>query len=447
MEARKRPTVLFLVGWYFPDSVGGTEMYVQCLAHDLQEKGWNVLIAAPSRDENQSQYEHDGVPVFRYPITLKPDRMELRFEKKPVYFDVFENWLFNHKPDIIHMHSFTRGCGYFHAKLARQLGVPLIITIHAADFLCVGGTSMRWGEVPCDGKINAIRCTSCWIKKCGVIGACAWLLARVPMNVSSYTRRLNNKFGTTFSMYRLFLEREAHIQEIFEEADQIVAVSKWLYYAMHLNGVPHEKIILCRHGLPQEFMGERNMLDTKKTPDLLRVGFLGRFNRVKGLHVLINAVQGLPRTLKIKVMISGRANNVEEEMYYYRLKKRIAHDQRFVLCGEVTKENRKDFFRSIDCLAIPSVWFETGPLVALEAFAAGVPVIGSNLGGIAELIENGKNGILVPVGDVKAWRDSIHWMCENPETIQNMRMQIPPVRSSAMVADEMSNLYQRYLKR
>ncbi len=446
MAGEWKPTILLLVGWYFPDSVGGTEMYVRCLAADLLRKGWNVSIAAPSRDEREDSYIYEGIPVFRYPITTKPGRPELRLEKEPEYFEVFKRWISQHKPDIVHMHSFTRGCGYFHAQYTKSLGIPLVITIHAADFLCVGGTSMRWGEIPCDGSINAIRCTSCWVKKCGMPWFIAWVLARVPLWASSFARHVENKIGTAFSIHRLFLEREKQIQSIFRFSDHIIAVSKWLYYALHLNGVPHEKITLCRHGLPSEFIPGFLEKPQRRVPDVLRLGFLGRFNSVKGLHVLVKAVRGLPLSCKIELRIYGRINNPEENAYYAWVRRLIGKDPRIMFCGEVSKENRQEVFSSLDCLAVPSVWFETGPLVVLEAFAAGVPVIGSNMGGLAELISHGINGLLVSVGDVHAWRACIRWVYENPHVIEEWRAHIPAVKSSTTVAEEMDMVYKRLLK-
>ena len=59
------------------------------------------------------------------------------------------------------------------------------------------------------------------------------------------------------------------------------------------------------------------------------------------------------------------------------------------------------FLSRIDVLAVPSQWLETGPLVVLEAFAAGTPVIGSDLGGIRELVSDGRDGLLVPHDDVR----------------------------------------------
>src|SRR3954462_14193044 len=69
--------IAHLVGWYFPDSVGGTEVYVEGLCRRLQAAGHQVSIAAPDpRRAGPARYVHHGVPVFRYPISSQPTRDE-----------------------------------------------------------------------------------------------------------------------------------------------------------------------------------------------------------------------------------------------------------------------------------------------------------------------------------------------------------------------------------
>ena len=82
-----------------------------------------------------------------------------------------------------------------------------------------------------------------------------------------------------------------------------------------------------------------------------------------------------------------------------------------------------------DLIAVPSRWLETGPLVVLEAFAAGVPVLGSNLGGIAELVRDGVDGILVAPNDAAAWAVAIGRLVEDRNVIDALRCGIAPPRT------------------
>ena len=100
-----------------------------------------------------------------------------------------------------------------------------------------------------------------------------------------------------------------------------------------------------------------------------------------------------------------------------------------------------------DLIAVPSRWLETGPLVALEAFAAGVPVLGANLGGIAELVRDGVDGVLVAVDDPAAWAAAIERLVEDRRAIDAMRARVEPPRTMNAVADDMATLYAKVLAR
>ncbi|MDP9171223.1 MAG: glycosyltransferase, partial [Acidobacteriota bacterium] len=104
--------------------------------------------------------------------------------------------------------------------------------------------------------------------------------------------------------------------------------------------------------------------------------------------------------------------------------------------------------REYDLLAVPSQWLETGPLVVLEAFAAGTPVLGSDLGGIAELVRDGVDGVLVkPAGSVAAWAQAMRRLCGQPELLIRLRAGIRPPRHTREVALEMMPVYRNALAR
>jgi glycosyltransferase involved in cell wall biosynthesis len=91
----------------------------------------------------------------------------------------------------------------------------------------------------------------------------------------------------------------------------------------------------------------------------------------------------------------------------------------------------------------PSQGLETGPLVVYEAFAAGTPVVGSNLGGIAELIRHEENGLLVEPASRPAWAGALRRLVENPQLLEQLRRGIGPVRTMRDVAGEMAPVYER----
>jgi glycosyltransferase involved in cell wall biosynthesis len=116
-------------------------------------------------------------------------------------------------------------------------------------------------------------------------------------------------------------------------------------------------------------------------------------------------------------------------------------DSRIRFAGPLSRPQLPEFFASIDLLAVPSVWLETGPLVVLEALAHGVPVLGSKRGGIAELVQDGVNGLLVPVDTPAAWRDVLARLVREPLLVEQLRVEPPAVRTWAEVAEEMVVVY------
>src|SRR5512135_3270927 len=96
------------VGWYHPDSLGGTEIYVAALARHLRACGHQVLVAAPEPGARGSRdYEFDGCPVFRYPVPMLPTRDEAQGDSPVRGTEYFHRWLNDARADIVHFHTFV----------------------------------------------------------------------------------------------------------------------------------------------------------------------------------------------------------------------------------------------------------------------------------------------------------------------------------------------------
>ena len=225
-----------------------------------------------------------------------------------------------------------------------------------------------------------------------------------------------------------------------ESADRVVSVCQWLFDALLLNGVPQRKLSLIRHGVPPVSLNKRRA-PRSQNPHPLVIGFLGRWDSVKGLEFLIEVIQGLPNEVPVELQI--HASNPRQgiaERLHATVKEVAQLDSRIHLLPSLSAELVPEFLASIDILAVPSQGFETGPLVVLEAFDVGTPVLGSDLGGIAELVEDDRNGVLVSHSDHSAWREAILRLL-NPELMNQLRRGIDPVRSTMNVATDTLALY------
>jgi hypothetical protein len=75
----------------------------------------------------------------------------------------------------------------------------------------------------------------------------------------------------------------------------------------------------------------------------------------------------------------------------------------------------------LDVLVVPSKWIENAPFIIREAFAAGVPVVASNLGGMAEMVRHGVDGLLFPAGNAEALAVALKRMIDEPDLLDRLK--------------------------
>jgi glycosyltransferase involved in cell wall biosynthesis len=125
----------------------------------------------------------------------------------------------------------------------------------------------------------------------------------------------------------------------------------------------------------------------------------------------------------------------------------VAGDARIRLCGPVPHDRVVETLAGYDATVVPSQWLETGPLTVLESFAGGVPVLGSDLGGIAELVTHDRDGWLVPHSDVRAWSAAIERLASERALVERLRGGVRRPRSTEDVARDMVSVYESVVPR
>ncbi len=170
----------------------------------------------------------------------------------------------------------------------------------------------------------------------------------------------------------------------------------------------------------------------------LRIGFVGRLEPYKGPHVLLHAMAALPKDVPLRLIVAGSGT---EPPYLRMLEELAAGDERIEFLGPISHDDLPDFLKSIDVLAVPSNYMETGPLVVLEAYAFGIPVMGANIGGIAERIRDGVDGWLLPFNDSGAWAKAMRDVAFDRAKLQRLAANIGVARTMSDVASEMAAIY------
>jgi glycosyltransferase involved in cell wall biosynthesis len=302
---------------------------------------------------------------------------------------------------------------------------------------------MRFGATPCDGEFRAFRCTACASHALSGSRLAAGMLAGLPASASAvFGRALPGRIGTALGSRARQVARDAGFRAAMAEADCIVAVCDWVRAVLLANGLPPEKIVVSRQGLVQAIAppAARN---PEAAGDPLRIAYFGRIDPTKGVHVLIEALAAIP-DVSVRLDIHGVVQPGAEHRLA-ALRGQAAGDDRIRFLAPLAMDAVPGAMAAYDFIAVPSRWLETGPLVVLEAFAAGVPVLGSRLGGIAELVRDGIDGVLLPVADAPAWAGAIQRLAEDRSRVAALRAGVQPPRTMAAVAEDMLRVYGRLL--
>lgn len=430
------------VGWYFPDSLGGTEVYVAGLSARLQAAGYDVLIAAPyTADREERRYYHDGVAVYRYPISPTPTRQECQGQIPVRGTELFHACLANYRPDVVHLHTFVTGLGLDQVRAAKLLGARVVVTNHSArlGFICQRGTMMRWGRRLCDGLMEPWKCVACALHERGLPKLVAGFLAAIPPGPARVTERLPGRWGTLFGMPNVIARNRRMQRELLDATDAFVVLTGWAFRAIVANGGPSEKVRLNRLGVSATGIARK---PERPTSLPLRVGYLGRFEDVKGVHILARAFASIERQVPIHIEFRGPASTVNEQRVVAGLKKLLAGDPRATFAPAVPIQDAGAVLARYDILCCPAICLEGGPTVALEAQAVGTPVVGSDIGGLRELVTDGVNGRLVAPGDWHALARALRGIVEHPDgTVDRWRQALGRPRTMDQVADEYLALY------
>lgn len=455
----KRLKVIHLTFCFHPDSMGGTEIYVAGLAKELSKLNVESVIAAPSTLTNS--YVVDGIRVRRFATHQHiSDPSEIYGEGDDLAAQEFSCVLDDEQPDIVHLHAFTSGVSLKVVRAAKVRGIPVVYTYHTPTATCQRGTMMHWGTEPCNGLMRLNDCARCTLEgivnsksvvdssmsKIGKAGA--QLCGSLPAGFGAFLRKCGLRGGvwTALRMTELVRLRHSTTQNMLVEVDHVVAVCDWVQQVLLRNGVPGTKLTLCRQGIAvvadlSKDNSRAVMTDRTIASSELRICFLGRLDPTKGIHILLQAIRSIPHAA-LRLDVYGVAQGKGGRDYEQTLRLLAMGDDRIEFVPPVPATEIVETLKRYDLLAVPSQWLETGPLVVLEAFAAGVPVIGSRLGGIVELVEDGVNGLLVEASSVTAWKMSLQRLCLEPKLIESLRSEVKAPRTMKIVSEEMISLYE-----
>jgi glycosyltransferase involved in cell wall biosynthesis len=147
----------------------------------------------------------------------------------------------------------------------------------------------------------------------------------------------------------------------------------------------------------------------------------------------------MPADLDLEIHVWGVARTADEQAYKAAMLARATGNPRVRFHDETS--HRAEMYQQLDVLVVPSEWLETGPLVVLEAQAVGLPVVGSDIGGIAERVSDGHDGMLVPAGQPEALARALAFLAADRTRVDALRPKQPP-RTIADAARETLRTYE-----
>jgi glycosyltransferase involved in cell wall biosynthesis len=426
--------VIIAVHHFPPHHTGGSEWEAYRIAATLQERGHDVrVICVENIDSGPAKgvaWEDDifnGVRVRRlsFDEAAMPDPFRWEYDN-PWIGDHLRQFLTEHRPDIFHLIS-----GYLISasvlNVARQLQIPAVVSLMDYWFLCKRITMLRTDGLVSTLPINPLTCARCMGEE---KRRHRWLGRIVPIVESLYWRL--QKMDS-----RNLQKRQTFLRQTLNQADAIISRSKFLRSIFIEAGGTPDRIIFLRQGLDLPDLSPEALKKTSSPPPL-RVGYIGQIAWHKGVHVLFEAARRMPNA---PLIVKAYGDPTTFPDYSQRLRRFSARDRRLELAGSYPRGNLNKILSELDVIVVPSLWYENSPNVILEAFAYRTPVIASDLGGMAELVQDGKNGLLFPRGDANGLARQLQLLLDDPALLPALSSGIGPVKSAAQEIDELEEIY------
>ncbi|MDP9159447.1 MAG: glycosyltransferase [Acidobacteriota bacterium] len=284
------------------------------------------------------------------------------------------------KPDIAHFHNTFPLISPSAYYACANAGVPVVQTLHNYRLLCPAATFFRDGKV-CESCLGRNLPWPAVVHSCYRDSATASAALAGMLSMHNAFRTWKNK------------------------VDVFIALSEFARQKFIASGLPAECIVV-----KPNFLEDPGVKSAAGEYAL----YVGRLSEDKGIRVLLSAWKKLRHPLPFKIAGTGPlCEEVKQEIEHTPLPQ--------VDCvGLVFPSEVLTLMQNARFLVFPSLWFEGFPLTIAEAFACGVPVLASNLGAMAEIVEDGRTGLHFAVGDAADLAAKVEWAFSHPEAMQAM---------------------------
>ncbi len=409
--------ILVVLHDYLPRHTGGSEIHAHQSARELARRGHEVTALFTERD------------LAAPPGSVRTGLLEGVRTREVVhqreYADVRESWeeeaslarfraeLAALRPDVVHFHHLAIW-GSRCLAAARASGARVLVTLHDYHLLCDVSTLLRRDGELCVAGLRG-ECTDClrrhalWPERWG---------GGEPERI--WARAARERF-------------ERHKADL-AAAHVVISPSRFLARTFEAAGFrPAAEFEILRAGYPGALHAPRRRDPARP----LRVGFAGGIYASKGVHVLVRAFRELVGE-PLELVVHGHLDWFPD---YVAELRREAAGAAVRFAGPFAPGEVDAVLAGIDVLVLPSIWYENMPITIHEAWRHGIPVVVTDLGGMAEAVEDGVTGLVFPRGDARALAERLRALARDPELYERLARNRPRVPGVEEIVDRLEQLY------
>lgn len=321
-----------------------------------------------------------------------------------------EKLINEYKPDIAHLHMIDHQISPSILHTLKKYGIPIIQTVHQYKLVCPNYKLY----IPTKNKI----CEKC-----------------ISGNIFHPIIERCHK-DSIWASALLTLEAFVHkTLKLYNDIAVFHAPSDFMATKLIKGGLSKKKVVKLFYAI--------NLDDFPFSAEYSDYFiYIGRLSKEKGILTLLKSMR---KILKSKLLIIGDGPQRLELARFVSTNK-LTNVQ---FLGNKSKNELRSLVSHAKFSVVPSEWYDNSPLVIYESFSMGKPVIGADIGGISELIDHHRNGLLFQSGNVMELSDRINYLLENPELIisfgKEARLKAEQEFSPQLHYEKIYNLYKNLL--
>lgn len=428
--------ILIAAHGFPPTHSAGAERRAQRMAVWLAQQGHEVEVFAfeslnADSFEIKAEQETAGYIVHRlYDRIDFSDGLQKTYDN-PAVGKAFRQVIAAGNFDLVHMVS-----GYLLAgqviHTAQDYGIPVVITLTEYWFLCARLNLIQPTGALCSGPESDQKCGRCLLESKRRYRLPAQYL---PSRATDIFWQFAGQLPFAQASTEAIAERRVKLRAALDAADLVICPSQTLIDMFGNYGFDTRRFMFMRQGLniPAQ-------LPAVQPASTMRFVYIGQIQEHKGVDLLVEAaIHLLNQGYDLRLDLWGSDHQAPD--YTQQLQARSQDYPAIHWNGPFLGDKGWDILAHSDVLVIPSRWHENSPNVILEAYTMGLPAIGTNLGGMAELVQHEKSGLLFELNNAADLSAQMQRLIDDPTLLAQLRRNIPVVKT---INDEMEDLMDHY---